>query len=332
MSPYRDQVTAAVRAVRIRSPAGYSWLGHRRRPLRASLLAQMDRSERRRHLAACISEELYASFYCPGGPVPARWGKAAPLAADPWLTTALSDANTGHGSWEPGWIFHSLDGDQAVVATPRLRVRVPAADCNVGEGGSIAPGVAVSVRMPKELPALSPGFFMVLSEAVFDASSPAGIVRAYWHVTPTGAPALVRALTLRLNAKNAPFRLKLADHPARFDRCDPAVLYLPADAFRPLRATLRQVATSLTASLHPRIPSFTLALAPGVGLAESPGTGQSFGLSRCELLADGIVSADEEAIKQDAARVARVIASLAANGVQIDAPYLEPSLDGRHVL
>ena len=156
MTGYRNQVTAAVRSVTIRSPTGYAWLGRPSRRLPASLLAEIDRLEGRRHLVASLREELYASFYCTGGPVPTRLGKSQPVAADPRLTMALSDANTGHGSWQPGWIVCSCDGDEAVVSTPRLRVRVPAADCRADDGGAIGSDVAVSVRLPKELPALSP--------------------------------------------------------------------------------------------------------------------------------------------------------------------------------
>ena len=95
---------------------------------------------------------------------------------------------------------------------------------------------------------------------------------------------------------------------------------------------LAHVAVTLASRLRPRIPAFTLALAPGVGLAESPATGESFGEHRCGLLADGIVGADEHGVASGAARVEAVIESLAASGVKIDAPYLEPSLDGLHVL
>jgi len=329
---YRDQVTAAVGAVTIRSQTGYAWLGHPSRPVAASLLAQIDQLEGRRHLAARLREELYSSFYCTGRPVPTRLGNPQPVAADPWLTTALSDANIGRGTWQPGWIVHSCHGDDAVVSTPRLRVRVPAADCRAEGDGPIRSGVAVSVRLPKELPARSPGFFTVLGEAVFESTPPTRILRVYWNIGASGAPALVRALSSRLNAEEVPFRLKVADHPARFDRCDAAVLYLPSDAFSGVRGMLAQVAATLTPCLRPEIPAFTLAFAAGVGLAESPNTGESFGEHRCGILADGIVDAAAQGVAPGAARVEAVIARLAAHGVTIGTPYLEPSLDGQHVL
>ena len=185
--------------------------------------------------------------------------------------------------------------------------------------------------MPKELPELSPGYFTVVGDAP-DPDPAASLVRVYWHVTRAGAPALVAALTSRLNAEHVPFQLKVADHPLRMDRCDAAVLYLRGDSFRAFAETLREVAVALGARLQPRIPAFTMELAPGVGLAEENGNAESFGVRRCALLADAIVRAGEHGHTDAAARLDAVAARFAEHGVQIDAPYLEPSLAGRHVL
>ena len=332
MSSYRDQVAGAVDAVTIRSPTGYAWLGHPSRPLPRALRELLSGLDCRRHLIAALREELYSSFYTTGGAVPARSGRIQPVAADPRLTWALSNANTGHGNWEPEWIVDSCHGDKAIVSTRRVRVCVSAGDYRTDDGGPIGPGAAVSIRLPKELPARSPGFFVVLGTAGLGAIGSRGTLRVYWHITAAGGPPLVRYLTSRLNAETVPFRLKVADHPVRFNRCDAAVLYLPIEAFDLVREMLAHVAAMLTSRLRPRTPAFTLALAPGVGLAESPASGASFGESRCGLLADGIVDAAQHGLAPGVERLEAVIGSLAANGVRIEAPYLEPSLDGQHVL
>ena len=113
---------------------------------------------------------------------------------------------------------------------------------------------------------------------------------------------------------------------------DAAVLYLSGERFLALRETLCDVASALSAHLPARIPAFTLELAPGVGVAEADGTGESFGIRRCGLLAEAIVLAHEQRITDAGARVDAVAARFAEDGLQIDAPYLEPSLAGRHVL
>jgi hypothetical protein len=261
--------------------------------------------------------------------MPARWGEPQPVAEDPWLVDALSRANVGHGSWERGWTVSHIENGDAVVATNRLRARVALTDCRSFDG-PIRPGATVGLRLPKELPSLSPGFFTVIGDAM-TPSSP-GLVRVYWNVTRAGAPRLVELLTARLNASNASFRLKVGDHPHRLDRCDAAVLYLGADIFTAVRDLLRDVGVELTPHLRPRVPFFTLELLPGVGLAEDDGVGESFGLRRCEVLADAIVRAHERGIIRVHEKLAAVAEHFAAAGVDIDAPYLEPSLAGRHVL
>jgi hypothetical protein len=332
MSPYRDQVAAALEAVTIRGTTRYAWLGRGSRSLSASLDAELDQSTRRNYLVSCLRDELYHSFYCHGTPVSARWGQAEPVSTDPRLVEAMSQANTGRGSWEPGWKVERLDGDEeAVVVTPRLRARVPLGDCRA-RAGPVRPGATVEVRMPNELRELSPGFYTVVSDAPASTASSAGVVRVYWNVGRAGAPALVRALTSRLNGEGVPFGLKVADHPFRFERCDAGVLYLEGEIFREVRELLREVAAALIAHLRPQIPAFTLEQAPGVGLAEDVGASESFGERRCALLADGIVRVHERRITRLAARIDVVAARFAEEGVLIDAPYLEPSLARRHVL
>ena len=330
MSRYRDQVAAALDAVTILGPTRYAWLGRRNKPLPASIDAELDESARRRYLVSCLREELYWSFYCHGRPVSARWGAPEPVTGETRLVDALSQANSGRGSWEPGWTVQRLAGEEAVIASARLRARVPLGDCQA-QSGAVRPGAAVSVRLPKEFRELSPGFYTVVSEAV-DPPSSAGAVRVYWNVSRAGAPALVRVVTSRLNRERAPFRLKVANHPLRLTRCDAAVLYLRGDVFSALSMTLHEVATAMKAHLQPQIPAFTLEFAPGVGLAELDSDGESFGVRRCELLADGILRVRSEGITQTDAQLGAVARRFGEDGVRIDEPYLAPSLAGRHVI
>ena len=287
----------------------------------------MDDAERDAYLVTSLGNELYWSFYCRGRPVPARWGEPGPIAPDPGLAAALSDANTGGGSWQAGWTVERIE-DHELVVTSDVRVRVPLVDCRAS--GHVRPGAAVHIRVPKEHLWLAPGFYTALSDAPVDLESARAVLRVYWNVTPTGAPALMRALTTRLNASEVPFRLKIADHPFRLDRCDAAVLYLPGGSFEAMRATLLGVAAELTGHLRPSIPAFTLELASGVGLAEHDGGAVSFGTVRCQLLAQAIVRAHQRGVTELDERIAVVAERFAEQGIQIDAPYREPSLAGRH--
>jgi hypothetical protein len=329
MTAYRDQVAAALRAVTIRGATRYAWLGRAGPRLDRELEAELDETAAQVFLASSLGDELYWSFYCRGRPVP-RWrGVTEPVVPDPQLTAALSEANTGRGSWEHGWTVERLDGRDAVVAASRVRARVPIERCLADD--RLQPGATISVRVPRELPSLSPGFYTAVGDSARDGAS-AEIVRAYWHVTETGAPALMHAVTARLNAAGVPFRLKVADHPFRLDRCDAAVLYVPADCLTAIRETLLEVAVGLATHLRPEVPAFTLPLAAGVALAEDGGGAESFGTRRCRLLAEAIVRAHLERVTGITARMAVVEQQFAGEGIPLDAPYRDPSLAGRHVL
>jgi hypothetical protein len=331
VSRYREQIAAALRAVTIRGSTRYAWLGRLSRQLPASQRKALNALEQRAYLVACLREELYSSFYCHGRPVTARWGEPEPLSADPRLEDSLSQANTGSGGWQPGWMVQRIEGAEAVVATDRLRARVAIADCK-SASDAIRAGDAVSIRLPKELPDHSPGFYTAVCETPSGLVPSASVIRVYWNIDDSGARTLVRELTTLLNARAVPFRLKVADHPARLRRCDAAVLYLPIHNFAELRGPLGDVAITLKGLLGRHIPAFTLELAPGVGLAEDRGDAGSFGVRRCALLADGLVRAHERGVSAAQARLAEVAACFAEADVLIDAPYLEPSLAGRHVL
>ncbi len=124
----------------------------------------MDDAARDAYLVTSLGNELYWSFYCRGRPVPARWGEPAPIAPDPELAAALSDANTGGGSWQAGWTVERIEDHEAGGHVRRaVRVRVPLVDCRAP--GDVRPGAAVSIRVPKEHLWLAPGFYTALSDA-----------------------------------------------------------------------------------------------------------------------------------------------------------------------
>jgi hypothetical protein len=63
-------------------------------------------------------------------------------------------------------------------------------------------------------------------------------------------------------------------------------------------------------------------MAPGVGLAEDPGDGSSFGEHRCRLLAGIVTQAAWNG--SDAKREALLVAGLAAHGYALDRIWLNP--------
>ncbi|WP_028062597.1 T3SS effector HopA1 family protein [Solirubrobacter soli] len=312
MSLYRQQVRGVLRAVTILPPDRYEWLGRRS--------GHAPEGAPDSYLVHGLTQELYTSFYCRGRVGPARWGEPDPAGGDARLAYAVARADTGRGGRDGGWTVERTDGEMVVLARGGLRLRAARSDCE-------DEGATVSVPLPAGPSPFSPGFLTLLG----DAGDVRGteLVRAYWHVTERGAAALVGALTRHLNAAGVPFRLKIAHHAHLFDRCDAAVLYIGLDTFRAQREHLAGVAERLACWLRPFTPAFALALRPGLGLAEDHGGPQSFGERRCAQLAEGLVEAGPAGEDE---RLAVVERRFARDGVALDAPYLDPLLDGRHVL
>jgi lantibiotic modifying enzyme len=80
--------------------------------------------------------------------------------------------------------------------------------------------------------------------------------------------------------------------------------------------------------LKPLTPAFTKELAPGLGVAENPPGGESFGLHRCRVLAEALVKSKEGGKKSVKAALATVERCFADAGIVLEQPYLNPdSLD-----
>jgi hypothetical protein len=325
MNPYRDQVEQAVRSVEILSPTAFSWMGKRSPRLLASVEHELTERTARAFLMYNLQSRLYDSFYCTGGAAPERDNRFMGGGGGAGLFTArLAEANTGCGYWDAGWEVVGVEGERVTAQRGGLEVIARRDEC-LPSGEGLVVGAPVSLRFPKSLPDISPGFYMAAGDTDMRSG---GTVRLYWHVSPEGAVALMRRATEALNAAGVPFRLKAVDDPARYTRCDAAVLYIPAASYDAAAPLLSGVYAHVQAHLRARVPAFTRLLAPGLGLAEDPGDGDSFGMHRCRLLADALVTAYEQGAQSVEERVAAVLERFA--GEDLDRPYLNPGSEYRY--
>lgn len=329
VSAYRTSVASVLEAVVVRSATSWSWFGERSDDPPESAVEAMDADTAHHYLVHALGLQLYRDFYCPGGATPSAervpWDTLARgnrFRGTPFVQ-ALSAANAGRGSSEAGWSLRAHEDDWLVVQREGLAVWARPDEVVGGTGG---PGAAVSVRLPKELRRLSPGFYMALGDTGLEAGGPGAgtLVRLYWHLTDQGAEPFVAIVTSALNRAGVAFQLKVVDEPERFDRCDAGVLYLSRGDLPAAGDVIRTVHRDLGAHLRPATPAFTKALGPGLGLAEDPGGGGSFGTNRCELLAEAIVDAHHSGAHAVADRLELVATRFAQAGVDLDVPYLNP--------
>jgi HopA1 effector protein family len=327
MNRFRAQVAGALEAATIHPSGSCSWFGRRLPRMRAGMLPA---AAARAHLTAVLGNVLYDSFYCHGTPVPLSEDEArAAPHADPAFVAELSAANAGQGCWAGGWRVDGRCGEDLVLVKDRLRLIAKRSQTRILEREPSIGGLA-QIRLPKELAFAAPGFYTVVSDTDLPAESGQPMLRLYFNLFASAAACLVAALTSALNGIGIAFRLKVVDAPERFSRCDAAVLYLDAGNFEPLRPVLRDVASR--PGLRELTPAFTKPLAPGIGLAEDPATGESFGSHRCRLLAEGVISAHHRGTRSPAERLTAVEAHFASQRVDLETPYLAPGSFDRYAL
>lgn len=327
MSAYRDQIEPALAALRVTSPTSHTWFGRGSRPLSPAVRAALTPARARSFLVAQIARELYGSFYIRGRAVlddDADGGGGE----DGEFVRSLSRANSGHGGWEHGWRLTGTDGERLVLARGGLRVRAEPAECRL-EDHEDRGGRRVSVRRPKEHRAISPGHYCALGDAEPPRHEQATELRVYFHIRAAGAAALVAAATGACNASAIGFGLKVLSNPARFWRCDTAVLYLDGRDFERAREPLRAIVAACAAELCDPVPPFCKRVARGVGVGEHrDDASASFGTSRCRLVAQGVAAAGRGASLAEL--LDAVATSFGDGGLDLDVPYLLAGSDDRY--
>ena len=300
---YEAQALAALDAVAARPPDAYLWFGRRIAvPAPAGRAALVD----------AIAGALRAGFFGAAVAQPHHGGPVTAPDTGGSFRRALSQANCGRGSWQPGWRVAEVREDAVtVVRRDGLRLLAPPQDCRIE-------GAVAQVRVPKEQ--ATPG----LLRALGDAAPPTGALRAlYWSIGAAGAITLVARATYALNGAGMPFVLEARDEPAHYGRGAAATLVLARADFAAAMTLLRPLVRTLAGRTAQDVPAFTKPLARGLAVAEQP-EGGGFGEHRCAMLAEAVVAAGERGLRDAAGRLAVVREVFAGAGISLHAPYLQP--------
>lgn len=271
-----------------------------------------------------LAARLYDRFYSRDGEAPPPF-----VAGDgPAFTATLSLARGGSDRWEPGWTITSVAAHGQVVAQKHGRsVELwPGQYLLPQGGGPPRPGFPLAAYFPKESTTYQPGFFFTWSNEPPDRDEPGTLVRLYWNISAEGAPGLLARLTGRLDRFRVPFRFKTLALPGAYGRLDAAVLFVARRSFPIVARLAAEVHREVAPWLGTAVPLFTLPLAPGLGLAEDPGHGESFGTHRCRLVAEALLR------RPEGDRPATVASWFAAYGLDLARPWLNPGSVGGYAL
>jgi len=315
-------------AVEIRSPTRFSLRGETRditttSPNDAAIYAA---DTKPLSLVATLQEDLYERLYL--RPTAPHMLTTRDPPAERELVAALSAANSGRGTWEPGWIVERLDEQGRVAVTnDGITFWTQPAGLRTRDG-EIRQGQDCRMRVGKELRNWMAGFYFAIGNGSGDedddetGDETERLVRYYWHLTIGAAVPFMKAATELLNATGIPFRLKVLVEPDAYRRADAGVLYLRRRYDGHLGDTIAQIHDRVALKLRPEVPLFTKKLAGGLGLAEDPGGSLSFGEHRCKLAATALWRSFLRAESDREARAATIAAVFEEEGLDPMRPHL----------
>lgn len=241
-----------------------------------------------------------------------------------WLDN-LSAANASRDRWEDGWKLQQFLPSGQIYAQKGTVTR----ECWPGEfithgvyGSAPQPGTPISVFFPRESRTAQAGFYYVFGETQVAPEDDYPTVRYYWNLNRDGAAPLIKTLSSALNRYQVPFRFKIVNHPSLLNRSDPAVLYVSRRFYRIAADINLETHHQIADGLDEETPLFTLPLRKGLAFAEDPCGQESFGMSRCRMLAEALWLAFSEGRTALADRLDRINQHFAASGTSLDRPYL----------
>jgi hypothetical protein len=252
---------------------------------------------------------------------------AAPVAADTEHVRRLSAANRSRERWDPGWQIYQLaaNGQVFILKGDRQRSATPG-EYIAEQMTGLAPAVGstVTLRVVRESHVVQPGFFYMFGETPTDIWDEHTLIRFYFSCMADRVGDLVQQLTGELNRYQVPYRMKALTDPAHYTRTDSMVLYCARRYFASVAGIIASLGPAAAAALKDSVPLFAKPVRPGVAVAEDPGNGQSFGMHRCGLVAEGLVDAWQRGAREPEQRLEFVAARFTANRLRLEHAYLGP--------
>lgn len=251
------------------------------------------------------------------------------------LLQSLSEANSSRDQWDSGWQIHRLLPSGQILAHKHGLIRLLWAGEFINiEGPGMSPkvGANITIFVPRESRTIQPGFYFAFGEALTDQQDDYNLVRFYWHIDGASVAKLIGLITRSLNRFQIPFRVKSPNSLALYERIDATVLYISRRFYRIAAEVLSDVHREVQPGLKPETPLFTKRIASGLGLAEDPGNGESFGMHRCRIIAEALWQAHTQGSQTEQARLEEVVNQFTRYGLSMDRPYLNPQSEDQYDL
>ncbi|MBD1943771.1 hypothetical protein H6F50_15635 [Coleofasciculus sp. FACHB-712] len=245
------------------------------------------------------------------------------LGVDMEFYDRLHKSNTGEGYFDPGWQVLRQEPDGSLAVTKGgLTLHIEREQHLQLAEQSAAVGDSVAIRRPRNL--VQNGFYMAVSNAGPDTHPQT--VRVYFNLSPEGAVAVMERLTRQLNEIKIPFTCKVLYNPSDYGRYDSGVLYFEKSNYETVRQVLQTVYAENQLHFRTEVPLFTKLLAPGLALAEEPdckfAAVESFGMNRCQIVANGLLEARQNGDESPESRMVSIHQHFSLLGIDWQRSYL----------
>ena len=261
-----------------------------------------------------LEKFLYENYYSQGSP--ARLNRLSEglhhRGSRPSRVTLDRD-NALH-CWQPRWTLLAQTDDRFLLARDGLAVWFDAANVRttpqVGE---------MEAWLPLLRPNLSPGYQSLTTGYGWPLNVE---VRVYWSLNIGAVDAFTKHVLALVIDRSVPMSAKVASRPEMFTRADAAVMYMSEATYHSIITDLQRIHGSLVDHIKPSTPALCLKLAHGVGLAESPTDGRSFGQFMCTVLSHGVIRMARGEGVSVSDKVAALRREISAAGLDLEAPHL----------
>jgi len=320
---HKNTLNGTIGALKIISPDSFSFAG-KTFVVNANKFSQPAGIVSSDPFVKLLTEILYQQCYC--RKFNGTYYESPPVTEDNGqFQTALSKANSTIERWDKGWIVEQIlpTGQYVARKNGKYKLLYPGAFITT-DYQTVLPneGTRIIIHCLKESFGFQSAFYFAFSHEISDQQNLLTMVRFYWNIKSSGAPKLIDLLTKNLNTYHIPFSFKCLNNFSSFIRSDAAVLYISKHHYNITAQILSGIYPQISSELNEEVPEFTKELKSGLGFAEDPGTGESFGMSRCRMVAQGIYNAHQSGFITNKKIIYHIKEVFNARGVKINLPYL----------
>lgn len=266
-----------------------------------------------------LQKHIYGEYYCK-----AKTTNDPNQKMDPAFLEKLSEANVLKGKWDSDWQITQMDQQGGIHVKKGNETRY----CHNGQyqilqnSSQMAP--TALIFLAGESKDTQIGFYHVFNYERSSMNIVGEYTRIYWNISHEGATTLVSELTKKLSFYKIPFRFKIASSPHLYNRSDSSILYFLKPYYNNVIFHLEEVNSKIEKFLSEDIPLFSKKFKPGIGIAEDPGNGESFGMHRCKIVAESLYQSYLNSRNSPNEKLVDLEAHFSRYNLSLESPYLNP--------